>query len=71
LIDDRIRWLGAMITYQHYGRFQESTREFKKILRAIINRDQVAAAAAVRVHVAKARASFLKYATNNQNPFSF
>lgn len=69
LIDDRIRWLGAMITAQHYERPRESLKGNKKILEALEARDAAAAEAAVRAHVAGAKESYMRHVTMERGPF--
>jgi DNA-binding GntR family transcriptional regulator len=69
LIDDRIRWLGAMITAQHYERPQESLKGNRKILEALEARDEVAAEAAVRAHVAGAKDSYMRHVTMERGVF--
>lgn len=69
LIDDRIRWLGAMITAQHYERPQESLKGNRKILEALEARDEVAAEAAVRAHVAGAKDSYMRHVTMERGAF--
>ena len=69
LIDDRVRWVGAMITHKHYERPRESLAENKKILQSLRTKSEVAAISAVRKHVSGARESFLKHVTEKPGPF--
>jgi len=68
LIDDRVRWLGAMITDRHFDRPRESLAENKEILSALDKRDPKSAERAVRRHVSGARESFLRYVTTKSGP---
>jgi DNA-binding GntR family transcriptional regulator len=69
LIDDRVRWVGAMITYKHDDRPRESLAENRKILQALKKKSEDTAVSAVRTHVCGARESFLKYVTEEPGPF--
>jgi DNA-binding GntR family transcriptional regulator len=61
LIDDRIRWLGAMITARNFERPRESLKGNRVILDALEARDAAAAEAAVRAHVDGAKQSFMRH----------
>ena len=69
IIDDRVRWIGAMITNRNFDRPRESLVENKKILQALRSKDEGAAVASVRKHVSGARESFLMYVARKQDPF--
>jgi len=67
LIDDRVRWLGAMITERNTDRPRESLKGNWEILRAIESQDAAAAETAVRKHVAGAQKSFIAYVRSGAN----
>jgi len=69
LIDDRVRWVGAMITNKHDDRPKESLLENKNIFQALESRNEGQAVAAIRKHVTGARESFLKYVTEESSSF--
>lgn len=69
LIDDRVRWVGAMITNKHDDRPKESLLENKNIFQALESRDEEQAVVAIRKHVTGARESFLKYVTEESSSF--
>lgn len=54
-IRDRVRMIGAMLFQAYAPRVAEVCAENREILRALMARDEAAAAAAVRVHVRKSR----------------
>lgn len=54
LIDDRIRWLGALIADRHFDRPRESLTDNRELLAALRQGDEEAAVAAIRKHVAGA-----------------
>lgn len=59
LIDDRIRWLGAQIAYQHADRPRESVANAEAVLAAMKSKDESAAAKAVSKHVTGSRDHFI------------
>jgi DNA-binding GntR family transcriptional regulator len=67
LIDDRVRWLGAMITEKNTQRPRESLKGNWEILRAIESQDIAAAETAVRKHVAGAQNSFIAYVRSGED----
>lgn len=69
LIDDRVRWVGAMITNKHDDRPKESLLENKNIFQALESRNEEQAVTAIRKHVTGARESFLKYVTKESSSF--
>lgn len=69
LIDDRVRWVGAMITNKHDDRPKESLLENKNIFQALESRNEEQAVTAIRKHVTGARESFLKYVTEESSSF--
>jgi len=69
LIDDRVRWVGAMITNRHDDRPKESLLENKNIFRALESRNEGNAVVAIRKHVTGARESFLRYVTEESSSF--
>lgn len=66
LIDDRIRWLGAMIADRYYDRPRESLQDNRDLLKALEVGDEAAAIAAVKKHIFGARKRFLEYVTNEK-----
>jgi DNA-binding GntR family transcriptional regulator len=64
LIDDRIQWLGALVTDRHLSRPRESLPGNREVLQALERRDEQAATDAVRKHIAGARKSFLDHVTS-------
>ena len=69
IIDDRVRWVGAMITNKHDNRPKESLLENKNIFQALESRNEGHAVAAIRKHITGARESFLKYVTEESSSF--
>ncbi|HYC48217.1 MAG TPA: GntR family transcriptional regulator [Burkholderiales bacterium] len=51
LIDDRIRWLGALIADRHFDRPQESISDNRELLEALRRGDEAGAVRAIRQHV--------------------
>jgi DNA-binding GntR family transcriptional regulator len=67
LIDDRIRWLGALIADKYFDRPRESLSDNRELLRALTTGDEAAAVAAIRKHVAGARQRFMGCVTSDNN----
>jgi DNA-binding GntR family transcriptional regulator len=51
LMDDRIRWLGALIADRHFDRPRESISDNRELLDALRRGDEEGAVAAIRKHV--------------------
>jgi DNA-binding GntR family transcriptional regulator len=66
LIDDRIRWLGALIADRHFDRPRESIADNRELLNALKRGDEDAAVAAIRKHVAGAGERLLGCVVNEK-----
>jgi DNA-binding GntR family transcriptional regulator len=66
LIDDRIRWLGALIADRHFDRPRESIADNRELLDALRRSDEDGAVAAIRKHVAGAGERLLGCVMNDK-----
>jgi DNA-binding GntR family transcriptional regulator len=64
VIDDRIRFLGALMADKHLSRPTESLEENEAVLAAMEAGDSIAAEQAVRKHVTNARETLMRYVIN-------
>lgn len=69
LIDDRVRWLGALVADRHFDRPKESLAGNREILAALVAKNEALAERAVRKHVSAARESFLRYVADTPGLF--